>query len=81
MVRVVAQGPNNASENLVDAQLPDRRQYVSPDFGGSVSNLLKALGDLQTGGPGANKIVAFRREGLKVAFEALPTHLRPPQQA
>lgn len=81
MARVVAQRSSTASENLADAQLPNRGPFVSPDFGGSVSNLLKALGDLQTGGPAANKIVAFRRAGLKVALEALPPHLRPPEQA
>lgn len=81
MARVVAQGSSTASENLADAQLPDRGQFVSPDFGGSVNNLLKALGDLQTGGPAANKIVAFRRAGFEEALKALPPHLRPPEQA
>lgn len=81
MARVVAQRSSTASENLADAQLPNREQFISPNFGGSVSNLLKALGDLQTGGPAANKIVAFRRAGFEKALETLPLHLRPPEQA
>lgn len=83
MVRVVAQGPNYASENLADVQLPDRGLYarLRPGSAGSVSELLEALGDLQPGAPAANNIVAFRRAGLEEALKALPPHLRTRERA